>query len=125
VEDTRRLAQNTVRGTFWNYTSFAVSKGLMFISTVILARILAPEDFGLLALGLIAINYLDILNELGIGPALIYHKGDLERRSGVAFTISLGARQGRRFRPGRTAGWRDGPRPRASRAVSRLGLAAG
>ncbi|TLN16159.1 lipopolysaccharide biosynthesis protein, partial [bacterium] len=76
-------------GTLWNYTSFTVSKGLTFISTMILARILAPDDFGLLSMGLIAINYLDALNEMGVGSALIYQQGDLEKKSNVAFTISL------------------------------------
>ncbi|GAP14503.1 membrane protein [Longilinea arvoryzae] len=89
MEDTQKLAKSTLKGTLWNYTSFAVSKGLTFISTLILARILVPDDFGLLSMGLIAINYLDALNEMGVGSALIYQQGDLEKKSNIAFTISL------------------------------------
>ncbi len=89
MEDTQKLAKSTLKGTLWNYTSFAASKGLTFISTLILARILAPDDFGLLSMGLIAINYLDALNEMGVGSALIYQQGDLEKKSNIAFTISL------------------------------------
>jgi O-antigen/teichoic acid export membrane protein len=89
VEDTKQLARHTVKSTLWNYTSFAASKLLTFISTIILARLLVPADFGLLSMGLIAINYLDMLNELGVGPALIYHQGDLEKKSNVAFTMSV------------------------------------
>lgn len=89
MEDNRELAKITVKGTLWNYTSFVLSKGLIFVSTMILARILVPEDFGLLSMGLVAINYLDMLNELGVGPALIYQRGDLEKKSNVAFSMSL------------------------------------
>lgn len=89
MEDKQKLAKSTLKGTLWNYTSFAVSKGLTFISTLILARILAPDDFGLLSMGLIAINYLDALNEMGVGSALIYQQGDLQKKSNIAFTISL------------------------------------
>ena len=89
MEPNHELVKNTVKGTLWNYTSFAASKGITFISTMILARILVPEDFGLLSLGLIAINYLDVLNEMGVGPALIYQQGDLNKKSNVAFSMSL------------------------------------
>lgn len=89
MKDNRQLAKITLKGTLWNYTSFVLSKGLIFISTMILARILVPEDFGLLSMGLVAINYLDMLNELGVGPALIYQQGDLQKKSNVAFSMSL------------------------------------
>lgn len=89
MDTNRELAKTTVKGTLWNYTSFILSKGLIFISTMILARILAPNDFGLLSMGLVAINYLDMLNELGVGPALIYQQGDVDKKSDVAFSMSL------------------------------------
>lgn len=89
MEDTSQLAIHTAKSTLWNYSSFAVSKALTFISTIILARLLAPSDFGLLSMGLIAINYLDMLNELGVGPALIFYQGDLEKKSNVAFSMSI------------------------------------
>ncbi|MBN1266398.1 MAG: lipopolysaccharide biosynthesis protein [Anaerolineales bacterium] len=89
TEKFRKIASSTVSGTLWNYASFALSKGLTFISTIILARILAPEDFGLVAMGLVFIGYLEMLNELGVGHALIYHQGDVEEKSNVAFVMSV------------------------------------
>jgi len=77
-------------GALWNYITFAGSKGLVFITTVILARVLAPEDFGLMALGLLAVNYLSKLNDLGIGAALIYRQEDVEQTADTAFFLSVG-----------------------------------
>lgn len=83
------LGRATVRGAAWNYAGFVLAKSLTFVSTVILARILAPEDFGLLALGLTLTNYLDVLNDFGIGQAVIYLRGRGRRVSDVAFGVNL------------------------------------
>lgn len=86
----QRLAKTTARGTLWIYAALIIGKGLVFVSTIILARLLAPEDFGLLALGLITINYLDALKDLGVGDALIYKQEDPERAANNAFVVSVG-----------------------------------
>lgn len=83
------LGERTVKGVFWNYLSFASGKFLTFISMVVLARLLAPAQFGVVALALLAIQYLDALGDLGISEALIYQRDNLERAANVAFIISL------------------------------------
>ncbi len=85
----QELARATVSGVAWIYLAFALGKGLVFVSTIILARLLVPADFGLLALGLLAVGILDGLRGLGVGAALIYRKEDPERAASVAFFISL------------------------------------
>lgn len=89
MSNSKSVMKATVSGTFWNYGIFAASKGLVFISTIILARILAPDDFGLLALGLLAINYLDTLSDFGVGAALVYRQEDPAKSANVAFTLSV------------------------------------
>jgi O-antigen/teichoic acid export membrane protein len=59
MDDKRILVSATLKGTAWNYLIFGLSKGVTFVSTVILARLLSPDEFGLMALGLIVIGYLD------------------------------------------------------------------
>jgi len=83
------LGEKTVKGVFWNYLSFASGKFLAFVTTVILARLLAPELFGVVALALLAIQYLDAIGDLGISEALIYQRDDVERAANVAFIISV------------------------------------
>ncbi len=83
------LARKTVKGIIWSALSFVAGKGLTFLSTIILARLLAPDDFGLMALGLVTVAYLDTFGELGVGNVIIYRQDDLEKNSNVAFTLGL------------------------------------
>ncbi len=83
------LAHKTVKGIAWSALSFIASKGVTFLSTLILARLLAPDDFGLMALGLMAVAYLDTFGGFGVGNVIIYRQDDLERNSNVAFSLSL------------------------------------
>lgn len=86
----KKLMRTTAIGSIWNYSAFAVSKGLIFVSTIILARILVPDDFGLIALGLVIISYLDRLSGLGVGEALIYRQEEPKRTADVAFMLNVG-----------------------------------
>lgn len=83
------LGKKTVQGVFWNYLSFASGKLLAFVSTIILARVLAPEQFGQVAVALVIIQYLEAIGDLGIAAALIYQRDNIERASNVAFIISI------------------------------------
>lgn len=82
------FAKITIRGTFWSYLSVYSGKLLVFISTVILARLLSKSDFGVVGYAFIVTSFLDALNGLGIGPALIYHKDELETAD-TAFWLGL------------------------------------
>lgn len=83
------LSTQAVRSTFWAYASFASGKLLVFISTIILARLLVPEHFGLMAICLIAIQYLDILNSAGVGSALIQRRDRIEEAANAALAIGV------------------------------------
>ncbi|MCP5095263.1 MAG: oligosaccharide flippase family protein, partial [Chloroflexi bacterium] len=70
------FAKATVKGTFWTYASHYGGKLLVFVSTIILARLLTQEDFGIVGFALVVISFLYVLNDLGIGSALIYYQDD-------------------------------------------------
>ena len=89
MSESKRLVHATIKGTLWNYSAYALGKGLVFVSTVILARLLTPDDFGLLALALIVISYLDVFSDLGVKDAVIYRDGDADQNASVAFWLSL------------------------------------
>ncbi|HYN89060.1 MAG TPA: lipopolysaccharide biosynthesis protein, partial [Ardenticatenaceae bacterium] len=80
--------------TFWIYASSYGGKILTFISTIILARLLLKEDFGVAGYALVVMNFLDVLSDLGVGHALIYHRDDPEAADtafwiGQAIGVSL------------------------------------
>ena len=52
--------------------------------SLLLARMLAPEYFGLLAIAMLAINSLIFLQELGFSSALIYRQSDVEEAAHTA-----------------------------------------
>lgn len=85
----QNLTKATLRGTFWSYASRYSGKLLVFISTAILARLLLQEEFGIAGYALVVIGFMEVLEGLGIGPAIIYHKAD-EKRLDTAFWVGLG-----------------------------------
>lgn len=78
-----------VRGVVWTYASFAGSKLLVFASTVILARVLTPAEFGQVGFALLVISYLDTIGDLGVSAALIYERKRVEEAAQVAFVVGL------------------------------------
>ena len=83
------LAQKTLKGVFWSYSTFLGGKFLTFLSTIILARLLLPEQFGLVGYCLITIQYLDILNAAGINNSLIARRENLEEAANAAFVANI------------------------------------
>lgn len=76
------------RGVAWQGLSYVSGKVLVLISTVILARLLAPGEFGLVALALIFITYADVLTDLGAAEALVFLPRE-RRRTDAALLVSI------------------------------------
>jgi O-antigen/teichoic acid export membrane protein len=84
------LGRQAAQGALWNYSAFLVSKGLLFVATLVLARLLTPAQFGLVSMALLIITLLDILRDFGIGSALIYRQRDGAAVANMAFFLSAG-----------------------------------
>jgi O-antigen/teichoic acid export membrane protein len=63
---------------------------LAFLTTLILAKLLTPEDFGLVAVAGMVIETLRIFKDLGLSQALIYRQDDVERASHTMFFLVVG-----------------------------------
>ncbi len=85
----RDIARKTAWGFIWNFSAYFLGKIIVLITTAILARILAKSDFGLVAVAVVAINYLSVLKDLGLGVALIQRKGEVQEAANTVFTINL------------------------------------
>ena len=66
------LARAGVRGAAWQGGAFVVGKAVVLLTTVVLARMLAPEQFGLVSLALVLIVYAEAIADVGTAQALIY-----------------------------------------------------
>ena len=82
--------RRTLRSVFWAYNSYAVGLAISMLATAILARLLTPADFGLIALALVAIAILDTFPGLGVGEALVVvPDDDVEENAETAFAVSV------------------------------------
>lgn len=84
------LRRRALRGFLVSALAFAGNRLLVLATTVVLARLLVPEDFGLVAAGMALILYLEIGLDLGVGAALVYEQEEgVTERVQTAFTLSL------------------------------------
>ena len=73
---TRDLAQRAGTAVVWRGLSLVGEKLIFLLRLVILARILLPEDFGLVAIGMAALVLMSSLTDLGVvGHALLLRPG--------------------------------------------------
>ncbi len=85
----QQIARKTAHAIFWNYASYGLGKGLVFLTTAILARLLTPAEFGIVGYATLAIAYLTVLRDLGLGPALIQRREDIDEASNTVFSLNL------------------------------------
>lgn len=83
------LSRAAVGGVVWQALSFVAGKVLVLVSTVILARLLTPNDFGVVAIALVFITYADVVTDLGVAQALVFLPA-ARRRSDAALAVCLG-----------------------------------
>jgi O-antigen/teichoic acid export membrane protein len=83
------LDSKAARAVLWNYASFASGKVLVLVTMAVLARLLTPEDFGIVGFATVAIAYLSVLRDLGLGAAVIQRREDLEESAQTVFTLNL------------------------------------
>jgi len=84
------LGTRTLRGTAWAYGSYAGGQAVVLVSTALLARILSPGDFGLVALAIVFITLLDTISDLGLSPALVIStEEELRERANTVFTFTV------------------------------------
>lgn len=80
------LKQKALSGIFWTLIQQFSSQGISFIVTIILARLLLPEQFGLIAILNVFVNIGSILMDGGMGQSLIRTENpDIEDYSTVFY----------------------------------------
>ena len=79
----------TLSGVVWSFLRVFGQMVLTLVVNVVLLRLLAPADFGLLTSILIFIGFADLIASLGMGPALIQRSVLTEIHLRVATTLSL------------------------------------
>lgn len=65
-----------LKGVFWNGLQLVVNQSFTFIVRLILAKLLLPEQFGIIGMATVFTGFVQVLTELGIGAALVQRKDD-------------------------------------------------
>lgn len=88
-DGTRQLAAKSSVGTMWTGVSLVAGKGIIFLSMVVLGRLLDAGAFGLFGIGLVVVGYLELFNNFGIASAVINLTTTDQRLSSVAFWVNI------------------------------------
>lgn len=76
------------------YTAITKYSGLVLnvLVTAVLARLITPEDFGVVAIATVLINFFSMLSDMGIGPAIIQNQelSHNDYRSIFTLTVYIG-----------------------------------
>jgi O-antigen/teichoic acid export membrane protein len=83
------LTQRTINAARWRSASMFLQGVVQFAIGVALARLLPPEDFGLAALALVVVGFVQTLAEMGLSSAVVHRQPLSERHIQAAFTLSV------------------------------------
>lgn len=65
---------NITKNFFWRFAERCGAQGIAFVVSIVLARLLAPEAYGVIALVTVFTNILNVFVDSGMGNALIQRK---------------------------------------------------
>lgn len=86
------LARVGFRGAVWQGLALVSGKGIVLITTIVLARLLSPEQYGLVAAALVLMAYIETVADAGVAQALVYLPASpVTARSALLVSVVLGA----------------------------------
>lgn len=90
----RRLDRSLVTGLAWTGGAKWATQILSWLSTLIVARLLTPADYGLVGMAMVYLGFVQLVNELGLGSAVIQRRGltddQVARLAGLSVLAGFG-----------------------------------
>jgi O-antigen/teichoic acid export membrane protein len=83
------MKEQIAKSVFWMVWSRGGIQFLSFVSTLVVARLLSPSDYGLMALAGIWTGTIAMLAEMGLGAAIIQFRDVDERELNACFWLTL------------------------------------
>ena len=74
----------------WSFLSELAAKAIQPVAFIVLARLLTPEDFGVMTAAMMVIAFSQIFWEAGMGKALIQRQTYIKEAANGAFIINIG-----------------------------------
>ncbi len=89
AKSTASLSDRVARGAAWIVGGRLLVRSLGLINTLILARLLVPEDFGLVAIGVTVMQLLQNITDIGVSRTVVKFRNATRKQYDTLFTISL------------------------------------
>ena len=83
------LAHRAGSAVLWRGLSVSIEKVIFLIRILVLARLVTPADFGLVAIGMVSLAVMVSLTDFGIVPALVQQPASDKRHLDTAWTIGV------------------------------------
>ena len=84
-----RSMSRVVRGTLFSVAMRWTDRLIGVVSTVVLARLLLPQDFGIIAMASLAISLVDLLLDLSVRATLVQNPAPTQAHFDTAWTLGL------------------------------------
>jgi len=84
------LKQETISALGWSASTRIGTQFVQFILFIILARLLTPSDFGLVAMVMVFTGFADLFSDLGFGPSIVQKKEIDDRLLSSIFWLNVG-----------------------------------
>lgn len=89
MQNQLNLRKQVLTGLFWKFMERGGAQGIQFIVQIILARLLLPEEYGIIALTTIFITLANVFVQSGFSTALIQKKNVNDKDYSSVFYLSL------------------------------------
>ncbi len=86
----KELSSKSKKAFFWDLSGAFVRQFVSFFISILLARLLGPEEFGLVALSMIVINISNALTDIGFTNALVQQKTVKDIAYSSVFYVNIG-----------------------------------
>jgi len=83
------ITSRTLHGLKWSYVSTFITALLQICYTAVMARLLNPTDFGLVAMAGVVLSFGSYFAQMGMGSAIIQKKDVTREQTTAAFTSSV------------------------------------
>ncbi len=83
------LYKKVLKGGFWVFTLRIFTTLLSFVRLTVLAKLLSPNDFGMLGTALLMISTLETFTRTGFNAALIQNNKDITSYLNTAWTLNI------------------------------------
>lgn len=86
----KNIDRSLVGGVAWTGVAKAGGQTIAWLSTIVVARLLSPDDYGIMGMAMLYLGLLQLVTEFGIGATVVNHHDLTKNEVEQLNTVSLG-----------------------------------